>query len=299
MKKATFLLSVLFTSFITAQGQGFYLRAGLGYAVPQAGQVSDGNATPYNGTLNNTSSAQDYSVKTASFSAGALGNIGLGYMFNENIGIDVDAMFGLSPKKYTFTAHGVSIGGVASDYSVVQKAKTPIFFTPSVVLQTSGDNMNVYVRFGLVLPLKTLVTQDQIYTNLPGTGSIRTEDFTFEIKNSFSLGFAGAIGVKYRMGENVSLWGEVGIMSLSVLAKQGNLVDAKVDGQSVVLDSVVGVKTINYSKTATIDSTGTQQVTYAQPFSNVGIHVGIIYKLGQNSKSGKGKRDINSGRKKF
>ncbi len=283
------------SAFTTVHGQGVFYRVGLGYAIPQAGQLNDGNGTPYNGSINNTG-AEVYNIKGASFSSGAMANLALGYMFNKNIGIEANLSSALVAKKYTFTYNNISIGGIASDLSIVQQAKTPVFFTPSLVLQTDEKDVNAYVRFGLVLPLKTSITQDQIIANRPGTGLSLTDDFTFTIKNRFSLGFAAAAGFKYRMSGRTSFFGELGFMSLAVLTKTSTLVQASENGVRFPLTAVSGPQLVKYSKTATVDSNGTQQAAYAMPFSNAGIQVGFSYNLNQSSR---GKNDIKDRRKKF
>ncbi len=282
------------SAFTTAHGQDFFYRVGLGYAIPQAGQLNDGNGTPYNGTIDKTT-AEVFSIKGASFSSGVVGNLALGYMFNKHIGVEAN-LSAVAGKKYTFTYHNISIGGIASDLSIVDQAKTPVFFTPSLVLQTDDRDLNAYVRFGLVLPLKTNVTQDQIITNLPGKGLILTDDFTFNIKNSFSLGFAAAAGFKYRLSERSSFFGELGFMSLSVITKTSTLTAASENGVRFPLTAVTGPQVVNYSKTAVVDSSGTQQPAYALPFSNAGLQVGFSYELGQKSH---GKNDLKDRRKKF
>ena len=300
MKKIACLLLALLAITAITYAQGLYYRVGLGYAIPNAGQLNDGNGYPYNGTIGNAnSSLQTYKINNASFSSGVQSSIAAGYMFNKNAGFDLAIGSVLAAKKYTFTAGNVSVGGISSDFSQVQQVKAPMFLIPSAVLQTEAGNMDFYLRVGVVLPLRTRFTQDQIITNLPGTGALTTNDFTFEIKNNFALGFAAAAGLKYKMNGRTSLWGELGFMSLSVTAKQGNLVAATQNGQQIDLDYVSGAKVVNYSKSVVVDSTGTQLPTFSIPFSNVGIHIGLSYDLGDNARPSRGKNDIKDRRKKF
>jgi hypothetical protein len=276
MKKALLSFVALSLASLVSTAQEFYFRAGTGYAAPQAGQTLDGTGQPYNGTL---SSNNTYNVKNASFSSGVQGYLGLGYMFSDHVGVQVDANLGLANTKYTFTASDVYVGGILSTVSIVQQAKSPVIVTPALVLQTGGDAVNVYARIGLALPVSTKITQDQILTNAPGTGSISTDDFTLQLTNSFSMGFTGAAGVKYRINEKFTIWGELSFMSMSLYLKEAELTGASENGQSIPLSQIVGAQVVKYSKNATVDSTNTTQVTYSQPFSNVGINVGINISL--------------------
>lgn len=285
MKKPFILLLLIVTSTI-GYGQGFYLRTGLSYAFPQAGQSIDANGTPYNGTYSGTTGT--YSIKSASLSSGLQGMAGFGYLISRHVGVELDLNFGLAPKKYSFSASQVRFSAATvGDLSFEMQAKTMVLAIPSIVLQNGGDVWNIYSRFGVVLPLNTEVTMDEIqgYNLGTGSGTRVVDDFTFSMKNSFSLGFAAAVGVQYKLTERMSLWGEVSMVSLSVYAKQKKLTAVTENGVSYSLSSVSGNQVVNYSKNYTEDSTGANQATYAIPYSSVGISVGIRISMFGNSKN--------------
>jgi hypothetical protein len=289
MKKT--ILIILAFSLLSAvdYAQEFYLRGGLGYAFPQAGQTVFNTPIPYyefpsaySGSRNfNTSGAQTYNIKSSSFSSGVQMVLGLGYMFTKNIGIQLDGGIGVSPAKSTFNDENVPVsfvggGTVNYDITTTQRAKTPFFLMPSLVLQTGGDKLNAYTRFGIALPLNTKITQEQTFTNAPGTGAIVVDDFTWQIKNSFSLGFTAAAGVKYKLNDAVSIWGELSLLSMSVYTKEQDLTQWTESGiGSVPLSQYGSPQNIKFSKTATVDTNYASFPTYAQPFSNVGITVGV------------------------
>jgi Outer membrane protein beta-barrel domain len=278
-----------------AMAQGFYLRTGLGYAFAQAGQTIDGTATPYNGSFNNNTQA--YSIKSASFSAGVQGYVGIGYMFNNNVGVQMDVNLGVSPKKYSFKADNVNLGGYTGSVTYKAQATSPVIMMPALVLQSGGDTWNIYSRFGLALPLDTKITQDQIQANAPNTGAPTVDDFTFTVTNSFSLGFAGAAGVRYKLSDRISLWAECSLLSMSVYIKKSELTDVTRNGQGVPLSAVSGNLVVNYSKNITADSAGANMPAYSQPFSNVAINAGVTFNLSRNSgrhSSGRRHEDVDN-----
>lgn len=307
MKKTQILLVAVVASMVSsaAVAQGFYLRLGLGYAFPQAGQTMYDTPTPYNGfptgyngTRTNTAATQVYNIKGASFSAGMQGSIGAGYMFNNNVGVQLDGAIGLGTKKYTFNDDNVSLNvgnnnTIAVNISTTQQAKTPFILLPSLVLQSGGDKVNVYSRFGLAVPLASKVTQDQVITNLPNTGAMTVDDFTWTIKNSFSLGFSAAAGVKYNINDRMSIWAELSILSMTVNAKEQDLKSWTENGQSVPLSNYSNAQKITFSKTATLDSNYSQFPTYSQPFSNIGINVGVTFNLSDRHSTGRRSSDNN------
>ncbi len=300
MKKILSLAFIVTATVASSFGQELFLRLGLGYAFPQAGQSMydtpipyNGFPTGYNGSRNNTTSTETYNIKGASFSAGFQGILGLGYMFNNNVGVQLDGAIGLSPAKYTFNDNNVNLNTVASPLpgtiSTIQRAKGPFILMPSLVLQTGGNPWCIYTRLGLALPLNTKITQDQVISNAPGTGAVTTDDFTWQITNSFSLGFTAAAGLKYKINDRVSIWGEVSILSMSVYAKEQDLktwveTDPVNGPQSYPVSSYPNAPNIKFSKTATVDSSLSNIPTYAQPFSNVGVNFGVVFTLSKHEK---------------
>lgn len=262
----------------------FYMRAGAGYAFPQAGQTMDGTGQPYTGTVNNTTYTQAYSLKGTSFSAGVQGMIGFGYFLSDHVGVQLDGNLGLSSKQYTLNDNNIAVGGLLNNISVVQRAKTPILLIPSVVLQTGGNVWNLYSRFGIALPLKTTINEDQIYDNLPSATASNPhtiDDLNFQIKSSFSLGFTAALGVQYKVNDVFSVWGEVSLLSMSLYVKEADLKGWTENGSTVPLSYYGGPTTVSYGKNATVDTNYTTAPTYSQPFSNVGINVGISIRLSE------------------
>jgi len=282
MKKVLITMAMIAGSAV-AFSQNFYFRGGLGYAFAQAGQSANGSGTPFNGTVANNTSSQTYDIKNASFSAGLQGYIGFGYMVNNNIGIQLDAHLGIAPKKYTLRATNVDLGnGVMGEVTTETQANAPLFLAPSLVLQTGRDKLNIYSRFGLALPLSTSMTERDVLQNYPGSGTVLIDEYTFTITNSFSLGFAGAAGVKYNFNDRVGLWGEASLLSCSVFIKKAELTDLAENGVSYPVSQYPGNTIINFSKSATVDnSSSATQVAYTQPFSNVAINIGVSFNLGR------------------
>jgi hypothetical protein len=299
LKKISCISVILSFIAITGWSQGFFIRTGLGYAIPHAGQTIDGSGTPYNGSLNNSTYLQNYNVKPASFSAGLQGMAGIGYMFSENAGMQLDASVGLLTTKYTFSIDNITINSIPSKVSVVQQSFKPIIFTPSLVLQTGGKKIDLYTRVGVALPLNTRIVQDIIVTNAPGTGATTERDFTMQLKSSFSLGFAAAAGIHYKLNRVMSIWGEFSFLSLSVYIKESELIGFSENGQQYSLSAISGPQTITYSKTAAVDTNETTLPTYSQPFSNVGFNLGISFTFPPHSKSQGTKKEAVKRRRRF
>jgi hypothetical protein len=90
--------------------------------------------------------------------------------------------------------------------------------------------------------------------------------------------------VLYKLNSRMSIWGEVSMLSMSVYAKKSQLTAVTRNGQSYPLSAVSGNQTVNYSRNGVIDSTGVTQPAYSQPFSNVGINLGINISMSRKSR---------------
>jgi hypothetical protein len=275
--KRTIIVAACVFSGINSFAQGMYGRVGLGLALPQAGQTINGGGSPYSGTNNNNTGS--YDIKSASFTSGLSGYLGIGYMRTKHIGIELNANLGLWQQKYSYSISNVLLQGVPSSVTITHQAVLPVIISPSLLLQTDGSKYNIYARFGLALPLKTNIEQHVIQRNDPGTGLATTNDFTFTIKNNFSVGFTGAAGVHYRLNKMMSIWGEVSMLSLAPYAKKADLTAVTSNGVNYSVAMVTGLTNITYTKSGTADSTGTVQPTYSQPFSNVGFNFGVCFQL--------------------
>lgn len=283
MKRSSLLLlASLFAA--SSFGQGFCFRAGLGYAIPQAGQTMDGTGTPYNGSVNYAT--RSYNIKAASFSAGVHTYAAFGYLFNKHVGVEVGADIGILPKKYSYQLKNVTFGsGVPGDVTIKQQALLPIFFTPALLVQSGGEKFNVFSRFGVAIPFSKDVTVDQIQVNAPGTGARTEEDFTFTMQNKFSLGFAAAAGIEYKLSNVFSVWAECSMLSLSLYTKHSELTAVTVNGNSYPTSSVTGAPPVNYNRSGILDTTGATQPAYSMPFSNFGFNVGIKIAMAKKSRT--------------
>src|ERR1043165_4023785 len=149
MKKT--LLSIAALSLLSASADAqFYYRAGLGYALPSAGQSVAGNEWPYSGSFHNSNIT--YSLDGASFSAGLQGYLALGYNFNRNVGVQLDAQVGLSSRQFDFSIQNIPVNSVLSNVTISQRAELPINLVPSMVVRTGGDPWDIYCRMGIALP---------------------------------------------------------------------------------------------------------------------------------------------------
>jgi hypothetical protein len=265
---------------------GLYLRAGVGYAIPNAGQTVSSDGTPFNGSINNlahTSTPVTYDVKKASFAAGFNGALGIGYMFTSHLGVEFGFSAVLAPREFAADDSNVVNPAGADYYDIVhikRHATLPFFLTPSLVYVTGGKKLSGYARGGIVLPLSMKLEEQYTYVDQYGM----SEDMKLETTCKFGAGFSGAMGVSYKFDKNISVWLEANVLSLSAYAKESKVTEHTSNGITTTITPPAGT-TIKYSNNGSYNYIGstttvsTNRPTYSIPFSNVGLSIGISVAL--------------------
>lgn len=263
---------------------GGYVRLGFGYAFPFAGSTQF-NGTPLNGTgVENTNTTSGdymtYDLKTASFGSGFSGVIGGGYMFNANVGVDLAVGVGIAMKKNVYEETSPAS---LNDYTATQTsyAKMPILIMPSLVFSTGHNMVEGYARVGLALPV---AGKQIIETELSASG-IDALTQTVEIKNKFTLGATGAVGVKYHLSDMLGLWLEVNGLSMNLSAKSAETTEFTLLGVNALSELETYERETEFSNEF-IENDPNQTATMpfkagpvSTPFSNIGATIGVSLKF--------------------
>ncbi len=261
----------------------FYIRIGLGYAFPNAGQTLNENSDPYSATMrfDTTRIINSYTkMNKISFSSGLQAVGAFGLMVTRNIGIEIDGYIGIAPKKYTANFYDVMVNGsYPANITVTNKAISPIFIAPCLLLQTNGRRCNVYARSGPVIAVNGKVQREETYNfSSPGYESyINQLIIGTKITTSLNIGYTAATGIQYRLNNRLSLWSELNVLSMSMYIKQELNTENIADGQSAQL-----FPTVNYGFSGSGVNRNNQrgtQPTYAEPFSNISVNAGLCLNI--------------------
>lgn len=278
MKKLLFTAAIFVAT--GASAQKLYIKAGLGFAIPQASQTLDVGGTMYNGNAiyfpgaPGKDSITSFSMKKASFSSGFKGAIGAGYHFNNHVAVELYLDLGLSTTQYTSTQDTVTSpsGAYLANDKMTQKSQFPIMLIPAVVLKTDNPKFNVYGRIGLVLPLKNQVSmelQSEYIAFIPNTEVIKGT-----MKTRFNVGFTGAFGGSYALGKGANFWGEVGFTSLSLFAKEMEITEHS--GGATNAYPLEG-STISYGFSGQPGSP--VKPSFSMPYSNMAFMIGVNFDI--------------------
>ena len=259
MKKNLLLIIALFVA--TSMSAQFYAGLGLGYGLGASKRV---NGTKVEGTT----TTNIY----GSYGEGFNTTLKLGYMFNDNMGIEmgVSYLFGAAQTK---DEHDKYFEEAQSD---------GMRLMPQLVYRL--DN-GFYGRFGMIIPVmgKTVITTTD--DNFMGAGMKLEQEI--ETHGSFSIGFAGAIGYNYALSDNMNLFGEIEYIGLSIKSGSAEITKYAINGDDKVGDMKTGQKEYTFLDEVDDSSDNTfsnpnydpNQATVGlrqkAPFSSIGLNIGI------------------------
>ena len=262
MKKTFFTLAMTFSLFAgTASAQKLFVRAGLGYAFPSGSQ-----AIGLNTKDPNTISAQN-----GSFGTGLNGELGIGYMFNKNIGLGLDI-------SYLFGSNNLSKDDRGNDKSKQEVSGSALAFTPNIVLSTAMEGKIVpYAKAGFVIASASV---KNVQTGTAGSIYVLES----EVSGGMALGFKGAMGVNFAINDKVSIYGELAYTGMSYRPAKMVVTKATENGINVLPNFSVKDKETTYStevdNTASSPSSSPRRsITPVLPFSSLGLNFGVMINL--------------------
>jgi len=258
MKKNLLLIIALFVA--TSMSAQFYAGLGLGYGL---GASKRANGTETTGTITKNI--------YGSYGQGFNTHLKLGFMFNDNMGIElgVSYLFGASQTIY-------------KDSFALKEAKSSgLRLAPQLVYKL--DN-GFYGRFGMIIPVlgKTVVTDndDKSLFLVGGLPVVGKKESTIETKGSFSIGFIGAIGYGFALNDNMTIFGELEYIGLSIKSGSATVTEYTFEGNDVL--STMKTSQKEYEYVDEIDSSvksdpdkPTQKLKQKAPFSSFGLNIGI------------------------
>lgn len=286
------IIALVFSTSINAQQ--FYFRGGVGYTIAHGGvaqsTVSNNTSSvfPIHGSFSSTqipgTDAISFDLKRNSFSAGVQGVLAVGAMFSKNIGVDMAVNLGLATPNMESSVY-LESPELRQWLITTQKADMPVFITPSLVIQSdTGSRITAYARGGIVLPAKAGMTQSVGYTrdrfNIADSTWVRsTADWTEDFSMRFNPGVSGSIGMKYKTKKGAMLWAELYLLSMNLYLRQSELTSYDENGVSRLGSLTQDQKITDYEFKANTSGNSNTAPTYHLPYSNFGIHVGVMVNM--------------------
>lgn len=230
-----------------------------------------------------------YTLEKGNYGQGLIFGIKGGYMFKKNVGMEIDISYLIGSKKEFITSSAdtdtsAGIVTLTEGTATLDKIKM-LQLNPSVKL-TLGEEVRPYLRMGIMLGLGTGYTRiDQL--TITTTGNVNDTTVT-EIATDYSggtaFGFNGAFGVDIDLTDNLVLFGELSISSLSWAATESKITRYIVDGVDLVPSANPASLETEYVDEFTQPFAGSpsshKELKTHLPFGSFGIGGGVIYRFG-------------------
>jgi hypothetical protein len=277
-KKNLFIASFLFGAISVNQlnAQVTYLELTTGYALPLAPQ-----AMAYNYTSNSSDVAYTYKDEVINGSYGKGLNVGLkfGYMFNTNLGLELQGDYHLSAKyegesksNQNYSWNTFSSVNNRSTYA------TMIRLTPTLVFEVPGKLFTPYARIGVVLGMGK-ITGEETYSNSDG----ETGELAYEMNGGLAVGSSAEIGLKFGLTEKLSFTTGIKAIGMNYAPKRGEITKYTENGVDILSDLTTSEREVEFvdeysgsSASSNPDEPGKDLKTFS-PFSSIGLSVGFRY----------------------
>lgn len=294
MKTNVIVAALILIVAAQTKGQGFYIGASGGYAMPFMKQLITTNTKSTNiSSMNGSSSVGEISAVYGNFGSGV--NLGFlaGYAFSSNIAAEVgfDHYFTSSfSGKYTNT--NINNGTVSSSQS------GDLTFASSFSCLSAGVKYSIPLKAGTIYSKGGVLfgfadfTVNQVESNfsgsLPnGSSKLETEE---KYTGNISMGAYTAIGFQKTIAPKLSVFGEVALNLLQFTPTKSEKTKWTQNGIDVLPTKTTNEKETVYedSYTTTFGSGGSSNPDPASPdkgikqglnFSSIGVKVGVVFTI--------------------
>ncbi len=233
MKNLGFSFSFLFLLFSwSCMAQGFYINLKTGYSFQVAkddlgsplDEVGDGDLM-----IDEEGNLSDKSL-FGTLGEGYAAGLGMGYQFNENFIVGLEFVYS---KGRQFLDGRIQ----TPTYFAEQRSQaTGMVLTPQIIVQASSK-LKPYAKFGLVVPVAGKITTNAALVDdearvlcrllacpggvspFPDADLHITLDGKAETTAKPGVGFTSGVGVRYPLGDHVSIFGEINVAAITFKPK--------------------------------------------------------------------------------
>ncbi|MFN8333773.1 MAG: hypothetical protein U0U09_01520 [Cyclobacteriaceae bacterium] len=268
MKKIV-LSVVLFCSAIAAYSQ-LYVRLDVGYGLP------------INGDQIGTETNQKYDFNVGTYTGkttGVYGSFGSGMSFHVAAGATINGVLGydvelgyLLGKKYSVNSS--SFDGTYTETNKAEMSSRSFQIAPALTFTAGTGNIHPYTRIGPVIGINKIRNEETQFDDYNSLKEVREYEYT----GGISAGLKGVVGISFRAGEKINIFGEVSFVSMSYAPKERELTSYTINGDDA-LDSVPKAdrkiefkKEVKYS-----DNNSSVQQKYSM--GSLGLQIGVKYML--------------------
>ncbi|MDI6832577.1 MAG: outer membrane beta-barrel protein [Bacteroidales bacterium] len=274
-KKVALLMFISLFS-IAAYSQ-FYINVGGGYNLGIATQSLLFN---YEGT-NDIEKTENVKV---SLGKGLNFGLNLGYMFNGNIGIDLQCSYLLGDEtsgesKDNFTYFNINY----YDYEK-ESIKSQMFrVNPSIIIASGFDKLDPYAKFGVILGFGS-ITYNRLYEEYENNQIQDKEVEKWKMDGGMAFGISSALGLMYHISDLISVYGELNLVGMSYAPKKGVMTEYTINGADQLPELTTDDKEIDFVDDITYDydnppssAEPSKELKFYFPYSSIGLNIGVRF----------------------
>lgn len=263
---------------LSTEARSIFFRAGAGYAYPLSNtQPLYLSGFPYTGGNVNPATVGAFKVEKASMLSGFRVSAGAGMMFSK-IGFELAATTLPTTLSYNYSASIGDIYPPGSNTNITFSSSATTVIIPSLVMNVPGKKISVLLRAGLVFPAYKKFFVESETKN----GSDKYYDKS-ELTTHFGIGFAFSGGIEYKIIKGMKAFTTIDIITMSLRAKESNLVQSTHNGNNVLGQKYAYEKKTKYVEDVSNYTFSSDepfvQPGYSLPFATKGISVGLAYSL--------------------
>lgn len=278
-KKNLFLTILLFSTFIfnKINAQGIFLELTTGYALPLSEQSITMNDT-YNDYVDGSYSYDVESVY-GSFGKGTNFGLNLGYMFNANLGIELQGNYLMSAKysgKYISTFEYLGNNNTTTFEEVYQANMLRVI--PTIIFEIPGKTFTPYAHLGFAMGLGRISLNS---TSVSTSGDISEREFTYN--DGISFGSAVELGLKYGLTEKLSISAGITAIGMNYSPKRGEITKYTENGVDMLSQLSTSEREYEFvdeysGNSEDYNSDEPSEILVIHfPFSSFGLNIGFRY----------------------
>jgi len=274
-KKVALLMFISLFS-IAAYSQ-FYINVGGGYNLGIANQS----------LLNNDESTNNITkIENVKVSLGKGLNFGLnlGYMFNSNIGIDLQCSYLLgdettSESKDNYTFLNINF----YDYEKISIKSQMFRVNPSIIIASGFDKLDPYAKFGVIFGFGSINLNylDEEYEN----NQLEDKEVVkWKMDGGMAFGISSALGLMYHISDLISVYGELDLVGMSYAPIKGVMTEYTVNGADKLPNLTTDDKEIDFVDDITYDYNNppssaepSKELKNYLPYSSIGLNIGVRF----------------------
>lgn len=272
------LTLVMFISlFSVAAYSQFYINVGGGYNLGIANQSLLQN---YEST-DNIDKVENVKI---SLGKGLDFGLNLGYMFNDNLGIDLQCSYLLGDEsagesKYTYTFFNTKY----YDYEKTSIKSQMLRVNPSIIIASGFGKLDPYAKFGVILGFGS-ITSNYLSEEYEDD---QLQDKTvqeWKLNGGMAFGLSSALGLMYHISDLISVYGELNIVGMSYAPTKGVMTEYTINGSDYLPNLTTNDKEIDFVDDITYDynnppSTAepSKELKTYLPYSSIGLNIGVRF----------------------